>query len=136
MLGIAGTHEEGREGIERRGVVREILLPIGGNETLLHQKIDIRYLVEGDDISFQTLNDGTRLLGGAGVRLINRDTRMQLDESLVLGCENLTGNIVGGVENGGRRLRLRRTCKKSGNGSADNEKTFHEYPRKIEWSST
>ncbi|MNT20972.1 hypothetical protein D3C72_1562950 [compost metagenome] len=70
------------------------------------------------------------------MRLIDGYARMLFDERLVLGRKNFAGDIVGCVEDGGRRLRLRRTCKKSGKRSTDNEKTFHEYPRQFEWCST
>lgn len=43
------------------------------------------------------------------MRLIDGYARMLLDERLVLGREDLAGDIIGRVENGSRRLRLRRT---------------------------
>src|SRR5690606_1456808 len=45
-LGVAGAHEEGREGVERRGIVRKILLPVAGIELLVRQRLDLGYLVD------------------------------------------------------------------------------------------
>ena len=125
VLGIAGADEEGRQRIEGRGLVGEILLPVVGDEAVLDQEVDVGDLVEGDDVGLQPLDDGARLLGGAGMRLVDGDARMGGDERLVLGGEQLACDVVGGVEQLVGCLGLQRAGEDRGERCADEKEAFH-----------
>ncbi len=51
----------------------ELVLPILGDEAVLHQEVDVGDLVEGDDVGLEALDDGARLLRRAGMRLVDGD---------------------------------------------------------------
>ena len=66
---------------------------------LAGKDFDVGNLVEGDDVRLQPLQDGSRLFGGAGVRLLNlgRVGMFFFVERVVAG-EQLARDVVGGVE--------------------------------------
>ncbi|MCY1243568.1 hypothetical protein D9M72_565870 [compost metagenome] len=63
-LRVAFPHEESRERVIRRGIIRQTLLPIGRDQVaLVMQDLNVCHLVEGNNVGFQTFENGTCLLG-------------------------------------------------------------------------
>ena len=63
LFRVALAHEEGSGGVVRRAVMRQAFAPVFRQQfSFLREDINIGHLVEGDDIGFQPLQDGVRLL--------------------------------------------------------------------------
>ena len=72
VLRVALAHEEGGGGVIRRAVMGQAFAPVFRQQLALAGKdFDVGNLVEGNDVRLQPLQDGSRLFGGAGVRLLN-----------------------------------------------------------------
>ncbi len=65
---------------------------------LLHQEVDIRHWLKVTTSGFQTFHDGARLLGCTGMRLVDGDAWMQLDEGFVLCRKQFACHVVGSVQ--------------------------------------
>ena len=103
VLRVAGADHEGRQRVEGRGVVRQLRLPVGGDEAVVGEGLDVDHLVEGDDVGLEALHHRARLLRRAGVALVD------LQRPAVLGLEvggellvdrgvELAADVVGDVE--------------------------------------
>lgn len=94
------------------------------------EDVNVGDLVERGHVGFQPLNDGLRLLRGAGVGLFDghRFAGFFLPvclELLVVGSEQFPGNVVGGVQ----QLAIGRPCRLYGHKSGQRdaaEEFFHD----------
>ena len=110
---VAFAHQEAHRRIERRAVVWQAALPVGRDQVaFVMQDLHVRHLVVGHHVRLQALQDRQRLLGRAGVRLLDGQLvstivlRPLLLKRRVKGGKQLAGDIIGAVQQL-RRLRLR-----------------------------
>ena len=79
--------------------MRQAFAPVFRQQfAFLREDINIGHLVKGDDVGFQPLQDGVRLLRGTGVRLGNFYVRMFLLIQRVVLDKEFARDVVGGVE--------------------------------------
>ena len=104
-LGIALAHQEHDGGGVGGGVERQALLPVGRNQPLGSDGVDVVGQCERDDIRLQAVDHGARLRARAAMRLLDLDALAGFfligrDKRLVeIGVE-FARRIVGHVEQG------------------------------------
>jgi len=103
-FGIAFAHEKTDGGEVGGTVFREAFLPIGGKKIALGVKcVDVACEGEGDDVGFETVDDGTGLFAGAAMGLSDDDGLAGFifpvfgKTGVVFGVK-LAGRVVGNVE--------------------------------------
>src|SRR5690606_8513075 len=129
VLRVAFAHQEGRHRIEGRRLVAELALPIFRNETTLNEGIDVRYLIEGHDISLKALQDGAGLARRTTVRLVDRLARIDSDIGFVDLREQLTRNVIGRVQDLVRLLGVQRRYDGCAHNGPGDEQGLHRYPQ-------
>ena len=100
VLRVALAHEEGGGGVIRRAVMGKAFAPVFRQQLALAGKdFDVGNLVEGDDVRFQSLQNGGRLFGRAGVRLFDlRRVGVFFFVERVVAGEEFARDVVGGVQ--------------------------------------
>ena len=133
-LRIALADDENHRRGVRRGIVREFLRPVLGDQPLVGQKLDIVGLIHGHHVGLQTVGDSPHLLGRTAVRLLqfNALARFRLPvflEHRVVILVHVAGDVVGSIQQG--RVGQRGTChQRQQNGNNGFTEMGHGSPRR------